>query len=92
MSTGLNFTQLFYYAPKIFSDMRSGMSLFVVGLSLLSSMKGDIVRTLKTNQIKLQLSVMSQHGVKIMNISNRSQFVKFESETSKNVQDVQKLV
>lgn len=49
MSTGLNFTQLFYYAPKIFSDMRSGMSLFVVGLSLLSSMKGDIVRTLKTN-------------------------------------------
>jgi len=36
----LKFTQLSRYAPKMVADMRKRMSLFVVGLSRLSSKKG----------------------------------------------------
>ncbi|KAH0755813.1 hypothetical protein KY290_026083 [Solanum tuberosum] len=37
---GLKFTQLSHYAPEMVADMKSRMSLFVVGLSRLSSKEG----------------------------------------------------
>jgi len=37
---GLKFTQLSRYAPEMVADMRSRMSLFVAGLSRLSSKEG----------------------------------------------------
>ncbi|KAK4737525.1 hypothetical protein R3W88_001222 [Solanum pinnatisectum] len=39
----LKFTQLSHYAPEMVIDMRSNMSLFVLGLSLLSSKEGKVV-------------------------------------------------
>ncbi|KAG5586424.1 hypothetical protein H5410_046858 [Solanum commersonii] len=84
----LNFTQLSRYALEMVADMRSNMSLFVSGLSRLSSKEGKAVIFIR--DIDIEGLIIHVHQVEEDKFKNRKEFRSKKAKTTCNESRQQK--
>uniref|UniRef100_M1DYW8 Retrotransposon gag protein n=1 Tax=Solanum tuberosum TaxID=4113 RepID=M1DYW8_SOLTU len=84
----LNFTQLYQYALEMVADMRSRMSMFIVGLSRLSSKEGKEAMLIGGMDIA-RLMIHVQH-VEEDKLRDREKFRNKKAKTSMNESGQQK--
>ncbi|XP_015054748.1 uncharacterized protein LOC107001078 [Solanum pennellii] len=84
----LKFTQLFHFAPEIVADMRIQMSLFVVGLSCLSSKDGKA--TMLIGDMDIARLMIHVHQVEKDKLRDREVFKNKKDKTTGNKSEQEK--